>query len=155
VWEIELSHNFETAHRLNAPGSPVKCMSIHGHSWWVTVRIQGPTLDGMDMLVEFGRFKAAWRRWLDDEVDHHLVLHREDPMVGAVRSVYPESRLLLLDRSPTTEILAEEIFRRSAAILADMVPASHAWVEKVHVQETRANAASFRRSKDAGGSLAG
>lgn len=125
----------------------MKCMSIHGHSWWVTVTLEGPRLDGSDLLVEFGAFKAAWRRWLDDHVDHHLVLHRDDPMSEAVRGVYPESRLLVLEHNPTTEYLAEFLFEQAQKTLVALgddvqVPAR---VARVHIQETGVNAASYSR----------
>ena len=56
---VELRHHFETAHRLSTPGSPVKCRSIHGHSWWVTVTLEGPDLDADGMLVEFGAVREV------------------------------------------------------------------------------------------------
>ncbi len=145
MYQIEIRHNFETAHRLAAPGSPVKCMSIHGHSWWATVTIEGPRLGPDGILVEFGAFKAALRRWMDDHLDHHLVLQRDDPMAEAVRSVYPESRLLLLDQSPTTEVMAHYLFEQATRILQQLAyPGPEARIVGVHVQETAVNAAAFR-----------
>lgn len=146
MYAIEIRHNFETAHRLSDPDSPRKCMSIHGHSWWVTVTMEARSLSDGDMLVEFGAFKKAWRGYLDGRVDHHLVLRRDDPMAGAVRSVYPESRLLLLDRNPTTEVMAEFLFARAEEVLESVKdPALHVRVRRVHVQETSVNAAVYER----------
>lgn len=145
MYQIEIRHNFETAHRLLSPGSPVKCMSIHGHSWWVTVTIEGPSLDDNDLLVEFGGFKKAWRGFLDTQIDHHLVLHVHDPMAEAVRSVYPESRLLLLPANPTTEVLARWLHTEASRVLVEVLPHGVvARIGRVHVQETQVNAASFR-----------
>lgn len=146
MWFVEITHNFETAHRLSAPGSPTKCMSIHGHSWWVKAVLAGESLDERDMLVEFGAFKSAWRRWLDDEVDHHLVLAASDPMAAAVRSVEPASRLWLLSRSPTTEVIAEEIGRRTSSLLVSLGVSDRVRVESIHLQETRVNAVVWRPS---------
>lgn len=142
---IQIRHNFETAHRLHGAGSPVKCMSIHGHSWWVTVTIEGSELDATGMLVEFGAFKRVWRDYLDTNVDHSLVLHEDDPMGAAVRGVYPESRLLLLPESPTTEVIAQFLHARAEECLAQVADASLGLrVSEIHVQETRVNAAGFR-----------
>jgi 6-pyruvoyltetrahydropterin/6-carboxytetrahydropterin synthase len=152
MYQIEIRHNFETAHRLSTPGSPLKCMSIHGHSWWVTVTLEGPRLDDADLLVEFGAFKLAWRKWLDERIDHHLVLRRGDPMAEAVRGVFSESRILELDHNPTTEYLAEFLFRQAESTLASMKDTVHvpARVTRVHVQETGVNAASYSPSRTPG-----
>lgn len=147
TWSIEIRHNFETAHRLTGEGAPTKCVSIHGHSWWATLEITGPTLDELGILVEFGALKKAWRRWLDDHVDHHLVLKRGDPMIAAVRGVYPESRILETDESPTTEVMAKLLYDRAGQLLRELgVPPSQARVSRVHIQETAVNAASYTAS---------
>ncbi|MCB9506137.1 MAG: 6-carboxytetrahydropterin synthase [Myxococcales bacterium] len=144
---IEISHNFETAHRLASPDAPKKCQSIHGHSWWVVLTVAADALDADDMVVEFGALKAAFRRWIDDNLDHALVLRDDDPMAAAVRGVYPESRLLLLPQSPTTEIIAKLLFERAEEIVARVAGGRAVWVDRVHVQETRVNAAAYTASR--------
>lgn len=145
MYRVELSHNFETAHRLGTESSPPKCQSIHGHSWWVTVRLEGPRLDSDGILVEFGAFKKALRSWLDGEVDHALLLKKGDPVAAALRAVVPTMRIVELDENPTTEVIAAWIFHRCAEILHNElgVPPETAKVVNVHVQETRVNAASY------------
>jgi len=144
MYTVDIRHNFETAHRLSDPGSPTKCMSIHGHSWWVRVTLAGEGLDEAGILIEFGAFKKAWRGWLDDHLDHHLVLRRGDPMAAAIRGVYPESRILELEHNPTTEVIAKMLFDRAVEILEQVrPPEQHVMVRRVHVQETRVNAAAY------------
>lgn len=141
---IEIRHNFETAHRLAGRDAPVKCRSIHGHSWWVTVTLAGPALDRRGMLVEFGAFKKAWRGFLDDTLDHHLVLEDGDPLIAAIRSVDPAHRVRVLPRTPTTEVLAAWLFERAEEILGGLDDvAEGVRIEHVHVQETRVNAAGY------------
>ncbi len=141
MFRISLRHNFETAHRLSASNAPIKCQSIHGHSWWVTATIEGEELDEQGMLVEFGRFKKAWRRFLDDSLDHHLVVRRGDPVAEAILGVQPEARILMLEVDPTTEEIARWIYLETARILATL--SSSARVARVHVQETSVNAAEY------------
>lgn len=144
MYTIRIRHNFETAHRLSEPGSPVKCMSIHGHSWWVTAIIEGPALGADGLLVEFGAFKSAWRRWLDDTLDHHLVLRQDDPMAPAIRGVDPNARLLLLPCNPTTEELAAWIWSRTAEILTTVAPPGiEVRLRSIELVETNVNAATF------------
>jgi 6-pyruvoyltetrahydropterin/6-carboxytetrahydropterin synthase len=143
MYQIEITHNFETAHRLSAPDAPIKCQSIHGHSWWVTVTLEGPTLDDSGMLVEFGAFKRAWRGFLDDHVDHHLLTHRDDPVAAAILAVQPDARLLRLPFQPTTEALAAWLAEQAERALRPIDPAGLARVASIHLQETRVNAARF------------
>lgn len=143
MFTVEIRHNFEAAHRLFGEGSPEKCVSIHGHSWLVTATLGGTTLDPNGILIEFGAFKRAWRAWLDDHLDHHLLLHHQDPMADAIRAVYPQSRLRALPQNPTTEVLAAYIFHHTAHILSTLPPHG-AHLLRVHVQETRVNSASYQ-----------
>jgi 6-pyruvoyltetrahydropterin/6-carboxytetrahydropterin synthase len=144
MYQINITHNFETAHRLSAPGSPEKCMSIHGHSWNVTLTLESKSLDPQSMVVEFGALKSAFRARIDGELDHYLVLQRGDPMAAAVRAVYPGSRILETEHSPTTERLAELLAGWAAECLHDLSNGSAGVrVATVHVQETRVNGATF------------
>lgn len=143
MFEIELSHNFETAHRLCTDSSPEKCRSIHGHSWWVTVTIEGNELDEDGILVEFGAFKKAWRAWLDDSLDHHLVLSKSDPLLEVLQAFDDSMRIFVCDENPTTEVLARRILVESSQILAALPTHVSARIQRVHVQETRVNAATY------------
>jgi 6-pyruvoyltetrahydropterin/6-carboxytetrahydropterin synthase len=142
MYTVEINHNFEAAHRLFGAGSPEKCLSIHGHSWQVTITLGGDTLDPNGILMEFGSIKKFWRGWLDAHVDHHLILHADDPMAAAIRGVDPQSRILTLPANPTTEILAAWIFTHTASLLAQIAPPG-VQLLRVHVQETRVNAAAY------------
>jgi len=143
MYTVSIRHNFETAHRLSHPESPVKCRSIHGHSWWVTVDLSSEGLDERGMVVEFGAFKSAWRGFLDDQVDHHLAVKAGDPVAAAIRGVLPESRILELDFDPTTEHMASWLYERAAEVLTQLDPEGRCWVSKVFVEETRVNAAAY------------
>lgn len=145
MYRVELSHNFETAHRLGTADSPKKCQSIHGHSWWATVVLEGARVDDSGILVEFGAFKKAWRRWLDACVDHALLLRDDDPVAAALLAVVPDMRLLLLPDNPTTEVIAKLLYDKAVALLRDELGVDPSWahVRSVHVQETRVNAARY------------
>lgn len=142
MFRITIRHNFETAHRLSHPDAPIKCQSIHGHSWWATVEIEGESTDEQGMLVEFGAFKKAWRSFLDDHVDHHLLAHERDVVAQAILEVQPEARLLRLPFDPTTELLARWLFEQAERVLAPL--SSTARVSALHIQETAVNGAEYR-----------
>jgi 6-pyruvoyltetrahydropterin/6-carboxytetrahydropterin synthase len=143
MFTVDIRHNFETAHRLAAPGSPVKCMSIHGHSWWATFTFGSSTLDALSMVIEFGAIKALLRRRMDDTLDHHLVLQEGDPLVGAIRGVMPGCRILEVPFAPTTERMAAMLHGWAVEALAACEVAPEVRVVRVHVQETSVNGASY------------
>lgn len=144
MYSVEIKHNFETAHRLSSPDAPIKCQSIHGHSWWVTVHIAGEVVDSGGMLVEFGAFKKAWRGFLDDTLDHHLVVMTGDIVAAAILGVQPDARICELPFDPTTENLARYLHQEAARILGTLDTADGVRIQKVHLQETRVNAASWQ-----------
>ncbi len=144
MYTVEIKHNFETAHRLSSPDAPFKCQSIHGHSWWVTVRIVGEVVDSQGMLVEFGAFKKAWRAFLDDTLDHHLVVKTGDIVAAAIRGVQPDARISEIPFDPTTENLARYLHEEAVRILGTLDTADGVRIREVHLQETRVNAASWQ-----------
>lgn len=144
MYRVSIRHNFETAHRLSHEAAPEKCHSIHGHSWWATVTIEGEGLDERGMLVEFGAFKKRWRGFLDATVDHHLMLQEGDPVAAAILSVLPDSRLLELPFSPTTENMARWLFERAEEVLQEVAPGQpQLRIARMHIQETAVNAAEY------------
>lgn len=148
TYSVSIRHNFETAHRLSHAHAPTKCQSIHGHSWWATVWIEGEYLDEGGMLVEFGALKRKWRALLDDELDHHLVVQQGDPVIAALKQVMPSMRIQVFPYDPTTENMARWIFEQTSALLGQLEGTKKDLrVAKVHIQETAVNAAQYERAR--------
>jgi 6-pyruvoyltetrahydropterin/6-carboxytetrahydropterin synthase len=84
---IAVKHNIEVAHRLfeSLPGN--KCENIHGHSMWVTLKVQAPMISGMIGGIDFGSMKKMFRGHLDEDYDHRLLLNMEDPFAGPIFQV--------------------------------------------------------------------
>lgn len=75
---IVLKHNIEVAHRLlNLPG---KCQQIHGHSMMVSLTFYGDLNDnGLFEGMDFANVKEHFRKHLNEEYDHQLLLNENDP----------------------------------------------------------------------------
>src|SRR5215470_16846468 len=58
-----------------------KCRHLHGHNGLAVIAIEGSKLDERGMLVDFGDIKSAVSTWIDDHLDHRMLLRRDDPVV--------------------------------------------------------------------------
>ncbi|MFB8402189.1 6-pyruvoyl tetrahydropterin synthase family protein [Streptomyces sp. NPDC055912] len=135
---VTVRHNFETGHRL--PHLPGKCQSLHGHSWWAEVTAEAPALDS-GLVVEFGPFKKQLRRWIDEHLDHGLMLGPDDPLL-AVLMPYG-TKIHQVPGWPTVENVAALIARVAQDALRDLVHAPGARVTHVKISETHVNAATW------------
>jgi 6-pyruvoyltetrahydropterin/6-carboxytetrahydropterin synthase len=90
-----------------------KCRYLHGHNARVKVVLDGEHLDQRGMLFDFGEIKRVVAQWVDETLDHRMVLRRDDPAVDALREL--GEPLVLLDVNPTAENLAKLIFEYVSA----------------------------------------
>lgn len=137
---VTVRHNFETAHRL--PHLVGKCQSLHGHSWVAEVTVTGPEL-AAGVLVEFGRWKAALRKWIDTHLDHGTMLSPTDPLVPVL--VAHGCKVYTVEGYPTVENVAALIAHQASNMLLIDVPvaAPHVEVTTVRIQETAVNEAAW------------
>jgi 6-pyruvoyltetrahydropterin/6-carboxytetrahydropterin synthase len=93
-------------HRLmNHPG---KCRNLHGHSVKAAISIRQENLNEQAMVCDFSEIKASVKSYIDDHLDHNFLLHKDDPIVPALKA--NNERFLLLDEHPTAEVLSKMIF---------------------------------------------
>lgn len=144
---LEFSRRYAMAHRLL--GDPAgKCAIPHGHNEIVTVRLKPHAqfrFGGSNMNAPFEAVKGRWHRWIDDHVDHTLMLDRGDPLVGYFRENEPSrlGRIMTFPGDPTTEALAACYFLKLSAFLADdALPFD---VAEVRIEETPTNAVALTR----------
>jgi 6-pyruvoyltetrahydropterin/6-carboxytetrahydropterin synthase len=71
---IQISHDFafEAAHRLPKVAEDHKCSRLHGHSYRVTLQLQGEMDPEMGWFIDFGDVETAVRP-LIEKLDHHLL----------------------------------------------------------------------------------
>ena len=106
MFRVSRQIDFCYGHRLlNYEG---KCRHLHGHNGRVVLTLAGTTLDDRGMLLDFGEIKRIVQRWIDDELDHRMILRRDDPAVSALQEL--GEPLVLTDQNPTAENLARLIY---------------------------------------------
>lgn len=123
---------FSYGHRLlNHNG---KCRYLHGHNGMVEVDIDSAELDSMGMVVDFGDVNAVVKAWIDNNLDHKMLLCEADPVLEPLLAA--GEPIYQMKENPTAENIARLIYR--AAREQGMA------VSEVRVWETSTSRASYR-----------
>ncbi len=112
------------------------CRYPHGHNAIAEIELQADELDSRSMFCDFSDIKRIVKGWIDAELDHKMVLRRDDPLVDALRAL--GEPVFLVDTNPTAECLAKLIF--------DYASSQQLPVVRVTVWETPSSYAEYRRA---------
>jgi 6-pyruvoyltetrahydropterin/6-carboxytetrahydropterin synthase len=85
-----------------------KCRHLHGHNGRAVISLEAPALDERGMLVDFTEIKRLIQRWIDENLDHNMILCRDDPLLPEL--VRRGERVFVMDANPTAENIARLIF---------------------------------------------
>ena len=85
-----------------------KCKHLHGHNGRAVISIAAEKLDDLGMVMDFSDIKRVVSTWIDEELDHRMILHEDDPVVPVLREM--GEPMYLIDRNPTAENIAKLIF---------------------------------------------
>ncbi len=125
--------HFCYGHRLMDYDGP--CRHPHGHDSKVEIHLSGEELDRRHMLHEFGDLKFLVKSWIDETLDHRMLLRRDDPLVKPLKEL--GEPVYLFDSNPTAEAIARLIFEHC---VEKKLP-----IEEVRVWETESSFAAYRR----------
>ena len=90
-----------------------KCRHLHGHNGLAVVSLEAQSLDPKGMLVDFGEIKQKLQRWIDETLDHTMILCRRDPLLPTLQE--RGERVYVMDDKPTAENIARLIYERADA----------------------------------------
>jgi 6-pyruvoyltetrahydropterin/6-carboxytetrahydropterin synthase len=111
MFRVTREFEFCFGHRLlDYPG---KCRNIHGHNGKACVTLAAERLDRLGMVVDFVEIKRVIGTWINETLDHTLLLHKDDPLLRTVQAA--GEKVLALEVSPTTENMARLIFDYAAS----------------------------------------
>ena len=132
MYRVSKSVSFCYGHRLlNYKG---KCQHLHGHNARAVITLESDVLDERGMVEDFSELKRLVWSWLDEEIDHTMLLHRDDPLLPALSKA--GERVRITDENPTAEVIARMIF--------DYVAGRGYPVAEVTLWETETSHASYR-----------
>ena len=130
--QITKEFRFEMSHALE--GYQGLCKNIHGHSYILSVTIQGKACEDVSsshfgMLMDFSELKQMVNRSVVEPWDHALMLRKDSKMAAALAGV--DTKKVWVDFQPTCENMVQEIAR----IIGSQLP-SHLKLYRVKLHET-------------------
>lgn len=70
--EIFCKFHYDSAHRLPHVPEGHKCGRLHGHTYQLTVFVDGPVDPKTGWVIDFADIQAVVKPWID-YLDHHLI----------------------------------------------------------------------------------
>lgn len=111
MYRVTRQIDFCYGHRLlNYAG---KCKYLHGHNGRAVIAIESPSLDDRGMVMDFSDIKRVVSTWIDENLDHRMILHRDDPAIPYLRQL--DEPLFVVDFNPTAENIARLIHEFAAS----------------------------------------
>lgn len=106
MFRVTREIHFCYGHRLlNYDG---KCRNLHGHNGKAVITIEAPQLDALGMVMDFSRIKRVISAWIDETLDHRMLLHRDDPVLEYLRR--QGEPVFVMNVNPTAENIAKLIY---------------------------------------------
>lgn len=109
MFRVTQQIDFCYGHRLlNYEG---KCRYLHGHNGRAVITLEREQLDHRGMLVDFTDIKRSLRTWIDDELDHRMIMHQDDPLLPVLQM--HQQPVYVIPHNPTAENIARLIYERA------------------------------------------
>jgi 6-pyruvoyltetrahydropterin/6-carboxytetrahydropterin synthase len=111
MFRVTREIDFCYGHRLlNYDG---KCKYLHGHNGRAIIALEAEGLDERGMVLDFSDIKRVVAGWIDSNLDHRMLLHKDDPYVRVLQDL--GEPLYLMDENPTAENIARLIHNYTAS----------------------------------------
>jgi 6-pyruvoyltetrahydropterin/6-carboxytetrahydropterin synthase len=151
MYRVSKQFEFPAAHVLSKHQG--RCRFPHGHNYKVEITLTAEDLDENNMVCDFHAVKAMLKGYLDS-LDHSIMLNSTDLVNRKSQENNPRC-VLFENRDPTSEVLAETIYKHLASALAQTRVLTveaveykinpNVRLEKVRVRESDTAWAEFQR----------
>jgi 6-pyruvoyltetrahydropterin/6-carboxytetrahydropterin synthase len=110
-----------------------KCIHPHGHNGKVEIELGAERLDRLGMVVDFSDIADTMQSWIDDNLDHRMLLRKDDPLCEVLARL--GEPFYAMDVNPTAEAIAKAIY--------DQAVGRNFPVREVRLWETESSVASY------------
>ncbi len=109
MFRVTKQIDFCYGHRLLNYSGP--CRHLHGHNARLEVDIESDKLDERGMVQDFSEIKSMIKTWIDENLDHRMLLNREDPIIPKLQRM--GELFYEMKDNPTAENIAKLIYNVS------------------------------------------
>lgn len=150
---ITRKFEFDAGHRVLNHES--KCANLHGHRYVAEVTVDAPTLDGIGRVIDFSCLKEIVGDWIDENWDHNILLHADDPLLRAMQALRRQASppavsdtwdsvvfnrkppfIMPYSMNPTAENMATLLYGETVSLLHADARSSELSVVRVRLYET-------------------
>jgi 6-pyruvoyltetrahydropterin/6-carboxytetrahydropterin synthase len=96
-----------------------KCKNLHGHNGLLEIGVGSDSLDSLGMVIDFGDIKDIVKGWVDENLDHKMILSKDDPILGMLNDI--NEAVYVMDENPTAETIARHIHEQARAAGLDIL----------------------------------
>ena len=106
--------NFDSGHRVM--NEFMKCFNIHGHTYLYELTFSFENMEEIGYAIDFKEIKRVFCQWIDDTIDHGMILNPKDfKLIETTREYKTKLWLMSLNGpgeycNPSVENIAKEIF---------------------------------------------
>ncbi|MBI3251986.1 MAG: 6-carboxytetrahydropterin synthase QueD [Candidatus Omnitrophica bacterium] len=85
-----------------------KCAHPHGHNGKIEIVLETEKLDKRGMVYDFGDIKEIIQKWVNQELDHKMILRKDDALVPILKKL--GEPFFEMKENPTAENLAKLVY---------------------------------------------
>ena len=129
--------NFDSGHRVM--NERMKCFNIHGHTYLYELEFEFNEMEEIGYAIDFKEIKRVGCQWIDDILDHGMILNPQDYRLVKTTIEY-DSKYWLMSLNgegeycnPSVENIAKEIFLAMDILF---IPYQNIRINKVTIYET-------------------
>lgn len=128
---------FDSGHRVM--NEALKCFNIHGHTYLYDLEFEFNEMEEIGYAIDFKEIKRVGCQWIDDILDHGMLLNPQDYQLIDVTKQYGSKLWLMSLNGPTeycnpsVENIAKEVFLAMTVLFS---PYKDLRIHKVTIHET-------------------
>jgi len=139
---ISRKGNFDSGHRVM--NEFMKCFNIHGHTYLYELTFSFENMEEIGYAIDFKEIKRVFCQWIDDILDHGMILNPKDTkLIDTVKEYGTKLWLMSLNGkneycNPSVENIAKEIFLAMEVLTTNLYKNHHTGlnIHKITIYET-------------------
>lgn len=112
--KITRKGNFDSGHRVM--NERMKCFNVHGHTYVYEITFEFDNMLEIGYAIDFKEIKRVFAQWIDDDLDHGMILNPQDAdLIHVTKNLGSKLWLMSLNGlgqycNPSVENIATEVY---------------------------------------------